>query len=139
MAKYAAKGLILAYESATGPSVFSTIPCVGDFDLPLMGERDEIDVTNHDSAGDYEETLLGVIRSPSINVPITAWDGVSTHHAAMVTKGQSNTLVNFKATMKDTKVATFSGYIKGVNVSNPVNGALSATLVIKPTGAITIT
>lgn len=139
MAKYAAKGLVLAYESATGPSVWSTIPCVGDFDLPLMGERDQIDITNHDSANDYEEKLLGIIRTPTLSVPITAWDGASTHHAAMLSRGVANTLTNFKATMKDTKVATFAGYIRGVSVSNPVNGALGATLSVEVTGAITYT
>ncbi len=137
MAKYSAKSTLLQYESATGPSVFSTVPCIGDFDFPLVGQRDEIDVTNHDSAGDYEETLLGIIRTQEISLPVVAWDGASTHHAAMVTRAAAGTLTNFKVTTKDTKVHTFAGYVKGVNLSNPVNGALSATLVIKPTGAIT--
>lgn len=137
MAKMAAKGAIFAYESSTSPSVFSTLPGVGDFDLPVVGERDEIDVTSHDSADDYEETVLGVIRTPSITVPINGWDGTNTHHAAMVTRAQANTLTNFKVTTKDTKAYTFSGYIKGVTIGNPVNGALSATLTVKPTGAIT--
>lgn len=139
MAKYAAKGALFQYESSTGPSVFTTVPCVGDFDMPVVGERDEIDITNHDSSGDYEETLLGVIRTPVIQIPITAWDGASTHHAAMVTRAQANTLTNFKVTTKDTKVHTFAGYIKGVTTSNPVNGALSATLSVKISGAITVT
>lgn len=139
MAKLAAKGALFQYESSTGPSVWSTIPCVGDFDMPTVGERDEIDITNHDSAGDYEETLLGIIRTPVLSIPITAWDGTGTHHAAMVTRAQANTLTNFKVTTKDTKAHTFAGYVKGVTSSNPVNGALGATLSIKITGAITVT
>lgn len=138
MAKRAAKGAILAYESATGPSVYSTIPGVQDFDMPVVGERDEIDVTSHDSSGDYEETVLGIIRSPVISVPVV-WDGATTHHAAMVTRAQANTLTNFKVTTIDTKIHAFAGYIKGVTTSNPVSGALTATLSIKITGAITIT
>ena len=46
MAKLAAKGALFQYESATGPSVWSTVPCVGDFDMPTVGERDEIDITD---------------------------------------------------------------------------------------------
>lgn len=139
MAKMAAKGAIVAYESATTPSsVFSTLPGVGDFDLPLVGDREEIDATSHDSTGDYEETVLGVIKTPSISIPIKGWDGADTHHAAMVTRAQANTLTNFKVTTKDTKVYTFAAYIKGITLSNPVNGLLSATLTIKPTGAITV-
>lgn len=137
MAKYAAKGAILAYESATSPSTFSTIPCVGDFDVPLTGERDEIDITSHDSANDFEETVLGIKRTQAMTIPINAWDGANTHHAAMVTRAAGNTITNFKVTFKDTKVATFAAYVKGVTVGNPVNGALGATLTIKPTGAIT--
>lgn len=137
MAKMAAKGAIFAYESSTSPSTFSTLPGVGDFDLPLVGERDEIDVTSHDSVGDYEETILGVIRTPTITVPINGWDGSNTHHSAMVTRAQGNTLTNFKVTTKDTKIATFAGYVKSVVIGNPVNGALGATITVKPTGAIT--
>lgn len=139
MAKLAAKGALFQYESATGPSVWSTVPCVGDFDMPTVGERDEIDITNHDSAGDYEETILGIIRTPVLSIPITAWDGALTHHAAMVTRAQANTLTNFRVTTRDTKVHTFAGFVKGVTSSSPVNGALSATLSIKITGAITVT
>lgn len=137
MAKMCAKGAIFAYESSASPSTFSTLPGVGDFDMPLVGERDEIDVTSHDSTGDYEETVLGVIRTPTITVPINGWDGSNTHHAAMVTRAQANTLTNFKVTMKDGMMATFAGYVKGVTPSNPVNGALNATITVKPTGAIT--
>lgn len=137
MAKYAAKGLVLAYESATGPSVWSTIPAVGDFELPLVPTKESIDVTNHDSGG-YEEKLPGIGVHEPLNVPIVAWDGAATQHAAMVTRSGADTLTNFKATLKDTKVATFAGYVKGVRVNNPVRGALSATLVVEITGAITI-
>lgn len=139
MAKMAAKGAIFAYESATSPSTFSTIPGIGDFDVPLTGERDEIDVTSHDSTGDYEETVLGVKRTPTMSIPVNGWDGTNTHHAALVTRAANNTLTNFKVTFKDTKIAAFAGYVKGVSIGNPVNGALGATLSIKVTGAITYT
>ncbi len=138
MAKKAAKGTILAYESSTGPSVFSTIPSVGDFDVPLIGTKDEIDVTTHDSAGGFEETILGIARTQSFTVPII-WDGTNTHHAAMQTRAANDTLTVFKVTCVDTKVLDFSGYIKGITLSNPVNGAFSATMEIKVSGNITVT
>ena len=138
MAKYAAKGTVLAYESSTGPSVWSTIPAVGDFDVQVIPEKESIDVTNHDSGG-YEEKLNGIGILQTLSVPIVAWDGASTHHAAMVTRGAADTLTNWKVTLKDTKVLTFSGYVRGVTVSNPVRGALGATLSIEITGAITVT
>jgi len=135
--KKAAKGTILAYESATGPSVWSTIPAVGDFDLPLIGTKDEIDITSHDSTS--EETMPGIARTPSISVPIITWDGTDTHHAAMRTRAAADTLTNFKITHTDTKVSTFSGYVKGITLGHPVNGAFGATIEIKITGAVTYT
>lgn len=136
MAKKAAKGTILAYESSTGPSVYSTIPSVGDFDVPLIGTKDEIDVTTHDSAGGFEETILGIARTQSFSVPLI-WDGTDTHHAAMRTRAAADTLTKFKVTCVDTKTLDFDGYIKGITLSNPVNGAFSATMEIKISGNVT--
>lgn len=136
MAGIAAKGAIFAYESSTEPSTFSTIPGIGDFDLPVVGERDKIDVTSHDSAGDYEEKILGVIRTPTISIKVNKWDATNTHHAALVTRAKANTLTNFKVTTKDTKVRTFAGYVASVVENQPVNGAISATISIEITGAI---
>ena len=137
MSGISAKGAIFAYESSTEPSTFSTIPGVGDFDLPVVGERDKIDVTSHDSAGDYEEKILGVIRTPTIQLKINKWDATNTHHASLVTRAKANTLTNFKVTTKDTKVRTFAGYVSSVVESQPVNGAISASVSIEITGAIT--
>lgn len=138
MAKKAAKGTILAYESSTGPSVYSTIPSVGDFDVPLIGTKDEIDVTTHDSAGGFEETILGIARTQSFSVPLI-WDGTDPHHAAMRTRAAADTLTKFKVTCVDTKTLDFDGYIKGITLSNPVNGAFSATMEIKISGNVTFT
>lgn len=135
--KYAAKGSIFAYESATGPSVWSTIPAVGDFDLPLVGTKDTIDITSHDSTS--EEKLLGTARTATISVPIVTWDGTDTHHAAMRSRAVADTLTNFKVTHKDTKISTFAGYIKGVTLGQPVNGAFGATMEVEITGAVTYT
>lgn len=135
MAKLAAKGTVLAYESAT--STYTTIPGVQDFDLPVVGSRDEIDVTSHDSSGDYEETVLGIIRTQEISVPMV-WDGTNAHHAAMLAHAQAGTSENFKVTAKDTKTYSFAAYVKAVNISFPVNGAQTATMTLKVTGAITV-
>jgi predicted secreted protein len=136
MAKLAAKGTILAYLSATGPDVYSTIPGVQDFDFPL-GEKEEIDVTSHDSSGNYDETVLGIATRAAFDVPIV-WDGTNTHHAALVTRHGADTATTFKITAKDTKTYTFSGLIKNISLSFPVRGAQVASVSIKPTGATTI-
>jgi predicted secreted protein len=137
MAKYAAKGTVLAYLSATGPDVYSTIPGVQDFELPL-GEKEEIDVTSHDSSGSDDESVLGINVREAFDVPMV-WDGAATHHAALVTRKAADTATTFKITARDGKVYGFVGLIKSIKISFPVRGAQLATVTIKPTGSITVT
>lgn len=136
MAKKAAKGTVLAYENP--PATWVTVVSVGDFDIPLIGTKDEIDVTTHDSSGGFEETLLGIARTQSFTVPLI-WDGTATSHAYLRTAAAADTLVSFKVTCVDTKVLTFSGYVKGITLSNPVNGAFTATVEVKVSGIVTFT
>lgn len=130
--KLAAKGTVLAYENPS--STWNTIPSVGDFDLPLVGTQDEIDVTSHDSTS--EEIVLGIARTQSFTVPIK-WLGTNTHHAYLRTAAAASTLLSFKVTCVDTKVCTFSGYVKGITLQNPVAGAFNANVEIKISGAVT--
>lgn len=134
MAKLAAKGTILAYENPS--STWNTIPGVQDFEFPL-GEKEEIDVTTHDSPGNADETVLGISTREAFDVAMV-WDGTNTHHAALVTRHGADTATVFKITAKDTKTYTFTGLIKNISLSFPVRGAQTATVTIKPTGAITI-
>jgi hypothetical protein len=136
MPKYAAKGTILAYESATGPSVWSTIPSVDDFDAPATNDKEPIDSTDHDTGG-YETTETGIGLAKEVVIPIKAWDGKSTHHAAMVTRCNADTLTNFKITHRDTSICTFAAKILSVDISAPVRGLLGATIRLKTSGAIT--
>jgi len=139
MAKYAAKGAILAVATIAAPTVFNTIPGVKDFNLPI-GSADTIDVTSHDSAGGYKEYVNGLMDSADITIPCV-WDGSQAQHAALVAALQAGTILPYKITGKEStaKVYTFSGLVKAIDISWPIAGAQEATLTIKPTGAITIT
>jgi predicted secreted protein len=138
MAKLAAKGTLLAYESSPSPSTYTTIPGVQDFDLPLVGTKDEIDVTSHDSVGGYEETILGIARTASFTAPIV-WDGTNTTHAALLAAAKADTVLKLRVTAKDTKVYSFNAYCKGITLGFPLNGAQVAQVEFKPTGDITVT
>ena len=134
MSKYAAKGTVLAYENPG--ATWNTIPGVQDFELPL-GEKEEIDVTSHDSAGSDDESVLGINVREAFDVPMV-WDGSTTHHAALVTRKAADTATSFKVTARDAKVYTFTGLIKNIKISFPVRGAQMGTVTIKPTGSITV-
>lgn len=136
MAKYAAKGAIIKYENPA--STFNVIPAVGDFELDL-GDTEEIDVTTHDSAGSYRETVNGFIAPAEISFPLV-YDPADTHHAFLLTNHGGSALT-FQVILPDTGAGTFEfdAIIKGFRVSAPVDGRLEATVSIKPTGAIVFT
>jgi predicted secreted protein len=138
MAKYAAKGAILAVNTVAAPTVFTTIPGVKDFNLPI-GTADQIDVTTHDSAGGYKEYVNGLMDSAAISIP-TVWDGANATHAALIAALQAGTALGYKITGKETspKTYSFQGLVTAIDISWPIGGAQEATLTIKPTGAITI-
>ena len=135
MGKFAAKGALLQYESAE--DTFTTIPGVQDFTLSF-GETDLIDVTSHESAGNYTESVSGVKDPAEFTVPIV-WDGSNTHHAALVT-AHGGAAITLKITGKETaaKTYTFDALVRNIEISWPLRGAQTASVTFKPTGAITI-
>jgi len=137
MTKRSAKGTLLQYESATGPSVFTTIPGVEDFTIPL-GEKDEIDVTTHDSPGGAEETVLGIARLPTFGVPIM-WDGANTHHKAIVAAYNADASMNLKITCVDGQVVSGLALVKTIGFNAPVNGKYDANVSFKWAAKPTLT
>lgn len=138
MAKYAAKGAILAVNTVALPTTYTTIPGVKDFTLAL-GSPDQIEVTSHDSSGGYKEYVSGLMESKEITVPIV-WDGANAQHAALLAALQASTTLGYKITGKEAtpKTYTFNANITGLDISWEVHGAQEATLTLKPTGSITV-
>jgi len=136
MAKYAARGALLQYESAE--DTFTTIPGVKDFSVPL-GDTELIDVTSHDSAGGYAEFVAGIKDPSEFSVPIV-WDGTNTAHAALVTAHGAGTAVTFMVTGKESaaKTYTFDALVRNIEINWSIRGAQEATVTLKPTGAITV-
>lgn len=137
MTKRSAKGTLLQYESSTSPSTFTTVPGVQDFTVPL-GEKDEIDVTTHDSPGGYEETVLGIGRLPTFNVPVM-WDGANTTHKAILAAHDADTALNLKITCVDLQVISGLAFVKTVSLNAPVNGKYDAGLSLKWAAKPTVT
>jgi predicted secreted protein len=134
MAKYAAKGAQLHYENPA--STWVLVTALGDFTLNL-GETEQIDVTTHDSAGSYREFLNG-FKNASEFSPVLKYDPVATSHEYL-RAAHGGTAKSFRVTLPDAGNAQFffDGIVTGFEVSAPVDGALEATVTIKPTGEIT--
>jgi predicted secreted protein len=109
--------------------------------IEMTGSRGEkIDITNHDSADQYREYVMGLLDGGSINVtgnflPATA------NQTALITDHYSRTSRTWIITCSDAGDATFTGagVVESFRVTAPVNGKLGfeATISIsgKPTFA----
>ena len=135
MAKYAAKGAVLAYENPG--ATWNTVPGVQDFTLSF-GETDRIDVTSHDSSGSYREYVNGFKTPADITVPIV-WDGANTHHAYILA-AHGGSAISVKITGKEAspKTYSFSALVRNIELSWPIDGAQTASVTLTPTGAITV-
>lgn len=129
MAKHAAKGAIIQVEIST---VLTAIPQSGDFTVD-PGEREEIDVTTHDSPGNSREYILGKKNPPDFEIPVI-FDSANAVHAYLLAAYNSDSEENFKVIFPDANNAevTFTGRVKNVPIALGVDAPIQGTILIKP-------
>ena len=127
----AAHGAIFSFES-TPAGGFTEVGEVGDITDPgLM--RNEFDVTAH--GADIDNWILGVARRDPLSITVF-WNGTSgTQHNALRTALINNTFVGFSMVYPDGDDWVGSGYVRQITRNAPVDGAQSATLAIRLSGA----
>jgi hypothetical protein len=123
-----------AISGATGK--LSTVTSVG-FPNPSTGT---IDVTHHESPGGIEEVLPDLVSMAEFQVKILVTPGDTTD-VACNTAAVSRAMYYFKINAVGASAAfTYSGQgvVTGYDLDDaPVRGVYTATLKIKPSGAIT--
>lgn len=88
-------------SSGVGTGSFTTIPSVMSISLPTA-EREEIDVTDLDSTGNYKEFKLGDIDPGTSTLKIHLNPSNSVHTTLVAAaEASSDTLYEFKATVND--------------------------------------
>jgi hypothetical protein len=123
MGKSQAKGATLKYKDTT----WKTVNNSGDFDFPLP-PADEIDVTTHDSPGNQEEIMPGILKSSKIAIPLT-WDDNDTSHTFLLGKqGQVQGFQYFGAGYPTSGSGYAFNAIVNIVFSNKVKDAKRATL-----------
>lgn len=133
MAKYAAYGTLLK-RGAT------TIAAVTNISGPGLS-LDTEDVTSHDSTGAWEEVVATILRSGDISVDIVYDPAAATHKNAaggLLADLVSRTAQTYSITFTGPVVWEFSAFVTGFEPSAPVDGALTASVSMKPTGQPTI-
>lgn len=106
---------------------------------------DTVDVTEHDSATAWEEVVPTILRSGEITVDIVYDPNAATHKNAsggLLYDLTTRTATTYSIVFPTTPAATWTFtncYVTAFEPSMPVDGALTASVTLKPTGAITIT
>lgn len=138
MTKYSAFGTALIKGTYPGGTEVAQVTNISGPGISL----DTTDVTEHDGGG-WEEVVATILRSGTVTVDIVYDPAAATHKNA--TGGLLYDLVNrvkgtWNIVFPTTPVAyfTFDAFVTGFNPSAPVDGALTASVTLKPTGAITL-
>jgi predicted secreted protein len=131
MAKYAAKGAAIAYLSGT---TYVPIAQVAEISYDLGGVADKVDVTTHDTVGNYREFVSTWLQTGRVDLTVVYDPGIASHAWLRTQGGNSKT---FRITLPDTGDATetFTGTLGALNVSAGVDGRLEATVGIEIEGA----
>ncbi len=135
MTKYAAFGTLFK-RGAT------TIAAVSNISGPGLA-LDTEDVTTHDSASGWEEVVGTILRSGEISLDLVYDPNAATHKNAsggllydLVQRTSTTYSLVFPSSA--TVTWTFTAFVTGFEPSMPHDGALTATVKLKLTGAPTL-
>jgi predicted secreted protein len=98
---------------------------------------DTEDVTTHDSPGGWEEHVATIIRTGELSLDIVYDPAEGTHDATtgLVSMLEAKTLAGYEVVFPDTSAWAFAAYVTGFEPSAPHDGALTAAVKMKITGA----
>ena len=128
-------------DGATPTEAFTTIAEVRDISGPALG-LDTEESTNHSSTGGWEESVATILRSGEVTFEINFDPVGATHDDAtgLIKDMTDKTLRNFELVFPDAATTTwsFAAYVTGFEPAAPVAGKLSASVTLKPSGAMSI-
>ncbi len=137
MAKYSSFGTALTKGAYPGVEVAQVTNISG-----LNVSLDTTDVTEHDGTG-WEEHVATILRSGTVTIDIVYDPNDATHKNAaggllydLVNRVLGTWNIVYPTT--PVKYITFTGFVTGFTPSAPVDGALTASVTIKPTGIVTL-
>lgn len=135
MAKYDAFGTVLR----RGATAIVQVQAISGPGLSLDTE----DVTTHDSTGGWEEVVATILRSGEISLDIVYDPAAATHSATaggLIADMVARTAQTYTLVFPDSGGTpwSFSAFVTGFEPSMPHDGALTATVTMKPTGQPTL-
>lgn len=120
-------------------AVLTAIPQLKDFTLPT-GETDQIDVTAQDSPNRTKEYIAGFIETGELDAEFF-FDPNNEVHQELWALKESGTTVSWQVIAPDTEDTTFDfeAFVTALEVNFPVEDALTCSMTIKLSGAVTMT
>jgi hypothetical protein len=119
----------------------TTIAQVSNIGGPGMA-LDTEDVTTHDQATAWEEVVATILRSGEVSLDIVYDPNGATHNATagLLDSLEQKLVYDWSIVFPSSGTVTwnFDGYVTGFEPSAPVDGALTAAVTIKITGAPTL-
>jgi hypothetical protein len=102
---------------------------------------DTEDVTTHDSASGWEEVVGTILRSGEVTLDLVYDPNAASHsHATdgLADRYENKKLTRCQLTFPGPYTWTFSGYVTGYEPASPSDGALTASVTLKISGAPTL-
>jgi len=130
MTKYSAFGTALKKGGVT----YANVKSISGPGLKLDTE----DVTSHDSAGGWEEVVGTILRSGEVTMEIVYDPANATHKYAaggLLYDLVSRTAIPLSLVFPGAVTWSFKALVTGFEPSAPVDGALTASVTFKITGA----
>lgn len=124
----------IARETVT-PGVYTVIGSVTALKPPAL-KRNTIDVTAHDSAGEWMEFIGGLKDAGEVSFDINYNPAV--HDTIAITDFAVSTTKNWKITFPDATTWIYAAVLTGFAPNAPYDDKLSATLTFKVTGSVTM-
>ncbi len=139
MAKYAAYGTQLYRGTSGAGTPYVNIMSISGPGITLDTE----DVTSHDSTSAWEEVVATILRSGEVSFEIAYDPATATHKNAgngLLADLIARTATTFTLVFSDTATTewAFSAFVTAFEPSMPVDGALTASVTLKPTGVVTL-
>jgi predicted secreted protein len=124
-------------DTTTG-AAFVAVAAVKNIGGPSL-KLDTADVTTHDSAGGWEESVATILREGEVKVDLEYDPQADTQDATAVGGlaycMKNKLLKHFKIVWPDTTAWTFPGYVTGFEPAAPHDKDLTASVSIKIAGA----
>ena len=132
MAGINGKGAALQRGDGAEPEVFTTIANTTSIEGPGI-ERENIDVTAHDTANNYMEFVPGLVDPGEVEIEVNYDPAL---HDALVADFDDNVPRNWQLVFPDPAATTwsFSAFITAFSPEAPVDDKLAASMTFKVTG-----